>query len=749
MKFTRKLLCLLLALALVMTLTPAVARAQEATPEAEPVWVELPFRVNPLYEGLITEADLDIPEFPEIDPNQARPNASSYQTMEKAGAQVRQYMKGRNGVFTVYVKTEADNFQDACDLVFAEALKHNGTATEGDYIMWQYGGYRSSGYMGFNSSTGLYEYDITFTVPYYTTAAQEKEMDTAVANLLKSLNLSGKSDYDKIYGVYDWLCRNVTYDYANLNDTSYMLKHTAYAALIDRTAVCQGYAVLFYRLMLELDVDARVIVGDGGGPHAWNIVELDDLYYNLDSTWDAGSYNYVWFLNSYWDFGGHERELEYDTIAFHNEYPLAAESYEPGKTATMDPYICAGYCGTADTEHTNAEWWLGRDGSLTIRGSGSTYNYNTSNQQPYFKYWETEITTLVVEEGITGLGTYMFNNFPGMEEIYFLGNAPTIANTTFNGVRATAYYPAGNSTWTKDKLQNYGGSLTWKSFSQATEVASGWSGNTQWTLTSDGVLTVYGKGNMKNYGYNGGQPWLNKGVDITSVVIEEGVTAIGTGAFRNLTTLESVTLPEKGLTKIGEAAFYGCTSLKEIEIPETIYTVWLYTFKNCTALEEVKLPKSLIKVDQGAFENCTSLPYIYFPTNVEIIGSWSFKGCTGLVEADMTWTDATKIREGAFKNCSALTTIHLPVNIQTLGDSCFYGIGATTFTVPDTVTSIEAWCFARAYSLKNIYFEGNAPTIGQGAFNKITLTAFYPKNNTTWKSDIMQNYGGTVTWKAN
>ena len=281
------------------------------------------------------------------------------------------------------------------------------------------------------------------------------------------------------------------------------------------------------------------------------------------------------------------------------------------------------------------------------------------------------------------------------------------------------------------------------------KIASGWSGTTQWTLMSDGTLTVYGTGNMKNYGYNGGQPWLNKGVDVTSVVIEEGVTAIGTGAFRNLTTLESVTLPEKGLTKIGEAAFYGCTSLKEIEIPETIYTVWLYTFKNCTALEKVKFPKSLIKVDQGAFENCTSLPYIYFPTNVEIIGSWSFKGCTGLIEADMTWTDATKIREGAFKNCSALTTIRLPVNIQTLGDSCFYGIGATSFTVPETVTSIEAWCFARAYSLTKITFKGNAPTIGQGAFNKITLTAYYPRNNTTWTSAVKQNYGGTVTWKAN
>jgi hypothetical protein len=278
-------------------------------------------------------------------------------------------------------------------------------------------------------------------------------------------------------------------------------------------------------------------------------------------------------------------------------------------------------------------------------------------------------------------------------------------------------------------------------------IASGWSGNTQWTLNEWGILTFTGSGNMKNYGYNRNQPWLSYADQIISVVVEDGVTAIGTGAFMDLTKLESVTLPTSGLTKIGEAAFYGCTSLKEITIPEGIYTIWLYTFKGCTSLEKVKMPKTLIKVDQGAFENCTSLTYVYFPTNVEIIGSWSFKGCTGLEEVDMTWTNATKIREGAFKNCSALTTIHLPEKIQTLGDSCFYGIGATSFTVPETVTSIEAWCFARAKVTK-VTFKGDAPSIGEGAFNKITLTAWYNSAKTGWNASIKQNYGGTVTWKA-
>lgn len=270
---------------------------------------------------------------------------------------------------------------------------------------------------------------------------------------------------------------------------------------------------------------------------------------------------------------------------------------------------------------------------------------------------------------------------------------------------------------------------------------------TQWELTSDGVMTFYGTGNMKNYDYDGGQPWSAYSDKIKTIVIEEGVTSIGSGAFKNLTKLESVTLPETGLTKIGEAAFYGCTSLKKMNIPDGLFTIHDYTFKNCWSLESIRLSKSLIKIGQGAFENCTALTYVFIPGDTEIIGSWSFKGCTGLEEVDMQWADATKIREGAFKNCSSLTEILLPADIRVLGDSCFYGIGAASFTVPATVTSVEAWCFARA-KVSEIIFEGDAPAIGEGAFNKISFTAYYPEGNETWTDAVMQNYGGEIIWKA-
>ena len=59
---------------------------------------------------------------------------------------------------------------------------------------------------------------------------------------------------------------------------------------MNKTAVCQGYAGLLYRLCLEMGISCRMITGTGnGGAHAWNIVALDGKYYNADSTWDAGS----------------------------------------------------------------------------------------------------------------------------------------------------------------------------------------------------------------------------------------------------------------------------------------------------------------------------------------------------------------------------------------------------------------------------------------------------------------------------
>ena len=218
-----------------------------------------------------------------------------------------------------------------------DAMKHTGVGNEGDYIERSFSGY-SMGASG-SSSDGYYIITVTIDINYYTTKEQEDELAREIDRVLGSLNLEGKTDYEKFRLIYDYICENITYDNANLNNGNYMLKYTAYAALINKTAVCQGYSCLLYRMLLESGVDNRVITGLGnGGGHAWNIVKPDAYwYYYADSTWDAtykqAGRAYKYCLRCLDNFSDHEAAKKADgsyeqiIIEILNTYPIAGSDY--------------------------------------------------------------------------------------------------------------------------------------------------------------------------------------------------------------------------------------------------------------------------------------------------------------------------------------------------------------------------------------------------------------------------------------
>ncbi len=223
---------------------------------------------------------------------------------------------------------------------------HNGVPTAGDYACWQYNGIETGAGVDFeylSSSTLAMTFTVYTGVTYYTTPEQEAEETAYLNNVLESLELDSKTEYGKVKAIYDFICSHVTYDFDNLDDNSYMLKHTSYAALINGTSVCQGYATLFYRMALEAGLDARVITGSGDtsrdSNHAWNIVRLKGLYYNLDATWDAEQSEPNYFLKGQNTFNSHIRDVEYDTAAFHTEYPMSATDYKvvPSDLTTVTP----------------------------------------------------------------------------------------------------------------------------------------------------------------------------------------------------------------------------------------------------------------------------------------------------------------------------------------------------------------------------------------------------------------------------
>lgn len=293
--------------------------------ETTEVFYDSVTHINPIYADVIDEADIEksTDNYPSV--LFAVGKQEYNDTIEEAGAEMRQKLVER--VPSIEVTFVADSYnQDYFNSIFSEAIKHTGEPTEGDYIAWHYGGWKGgvSYYHSGNKCYMTFKYNMT----YYTTAEQEAELDIAVDNLLALLDLEGKDDYQKICAIYDYLCENITYDYDNLNKDEYTLKYSAYAALINKTSVCQGYANLFYRLALEEGIDSRLISGWGNnGPHGWNIVQMADYYYNLDATWDAGREEYDYFLKCEKNFGDHIRSAEHDSAAFNSAYPMGASDY--------------------------------------------------------------------------------------------------------------------------------------------------------------------------------------------------------------------------------------------------------------------------------------------------------------------------------------------------------------------------------------------------------------------------------------
>ncbi len=313
---------------------------------------------------------------------------ASVDSFEEAAVELRDQIIAREDVIEIEFAVDLDRIQTAINDLYDAATVHCDISTSGDYIRcggvsWSAGAYIS----GYGDN---YIFHVTYEMEYFTTAEQEAELNVAVDELLAELDLWDADDYGKITGVYDYLCDNITYDYDNLYDNEYLLKHTAYAALINKTSVCQGYALLFYRLMLELDVDARVIFGIGnGGAHAWNIVKLDDKYYNLDSTWDAGRNEYDWFLLGSDNFDDHISDDKFLSAEFQNQHPIDENDYvyQPPHIheyiAIVTPPTCTeeGYttytcvCGdlyTSDTveklSHNYGDWVVTTEPTCTEAG---------------------------------------------------------------------------------------------------------------------------------------------------------------------------------------------------------------------------------------------------------------------------------------------------------------------------------------------------------------------------------------------
>ena len=239
--------------------------------------------------------------------------------------------------------------------------------------------------------------------------------------------------------------------------------------------------------------------------------------------------------------------------------------------------------------------------------------------------------------------------------------------------------------------------------------------NLTWKLT-DGTLTVSGTGEMTNYSSQFDTPWA-RNETITAIVVEDGVTSIGSNAFCSVYTAKSISIPE-GITKIGSYAFCGCSGVKELVLPSTLTEIGEQAFYGCSGLESLTIPEKVKTIGSYAFSGCTKLKTVTVPESVTKLGAGAFYSCDALESAVLN-CPVSSIEGSLFSWCRSLKSIVIPSTVKSFGWNAFeHCHSLKSVKIPVSVKSIGDMAFEYCYALTDIYYGGT-----EKQWNCIDLTS--------------------------
>ncbi|MBR3953421.1 MAG: leucine-rich repeat protein [Oscillospiraceae bacterium] len=485
-----------------------------------------------------------------------------------------------------------------------------------------------------------------------------------------------------------------------------------------------------------------------------------------------------------------------------------------------------GYCG-GNSSGKNLMWALDTEGTLTISGSGYMADYTSSSPAPWNKFIEN-VKKLVIESGVSEIGNYAFYDMDnlsgeislpdsvtsvgiyafaqcgglsgkaeigsgmksigdyaffgcGIDDFYFRGNAPTASSSTatrpsFN-TNDRVYFPKNNSSWTvtSGKWNGY--------FAYATDYATGTifgycgansdSKNIEWSLDENGVFTLSGTGAMRNYNSDN-SPWHSIRTRIKTLVIEEGITAIGRYAFYDCDEITGELAVPDSVTSIGNYAFSECGGFgKKAAIGSSVSEIGDKAFELCSVSEfyfEGDAPSVLPADDY--FLSFDAEDIIYYPKGNEswVISSGKWNGysareydfesgiisgyCGGENEKAIVWEldsegNLTISGTGAMKDFSAeekspwsgydIKSIVIENGITHIGDFAFFGADdiPERMDIPSSVTSVGKKAFGGS-SAKNYYFPAGEVSVSPAESEEPSFDAdaviYYPINETGWNA---------------
>lgn len=428
-----------------------------------------------------------------------------------------------------------------------------------------------------------------------------------------------------------------------------------------------------------------------------------------------------------------------------------ADGYDPSQDSGK--IIAQGSCGTG------LSFTMTEGGLLRISGAGDMTDYiwnnipTDSGVHPYEWYF---VKKVVIEEGVTGIGTDAFHYCKQLSEVVLPSTLKKIGNGAFTDCEKlkSIVIPDGvtlidmNVFSRCTSLQNVTIPVSVKTIDLAAfygcdELTDVFYAGTekQWKKVEIVALNdPFGSTKMHiHYNSNAnGQPDDSStpkveqqgvcGKDLRWVLMSNGVVTIsGTGKMVDITAFnkqswfttyaDDITqvVIEEGVTTIGEKAFDNCVNLESVKLPNSLTEIHKYAFRNCESLWDIAIPDGVTQIMTSAFYKCTSLITIKIPDNAKI-GETVFSQCESLKEVTLPET-MTSINSGTFYKCRALTSIKIPEKVTTIGEAAFEKSGLIEIELPRGATYIGTDTFHECVALKQIVLPDTIRTIKTGAFN--------------------------------
>ena len=385
-------------------------------------------------------------------------------------------------------------------------------------------------------------------------------------------------------------------------------------------------------------------------------ISFEEFPFDLDISVDADADYVICFDIT----DGNENQIRYvsfDGLPTYYEAKYEVETSLPnedGEGSVIDEstaqVIIEGTCGK------DIIYRLNDKGILRIEGFGEMYDYNSGKPAPWSEYSDS-VNTILISEGITRIGTQAFRKMSNVVKIdfpqsliiidanAFIGCSKLKYISLYSGLTAIKRYAFGGTNLVKctyhgsrkewdaiiiednnepllscEKVldQNENGEGSEVENNSAQIIIEGNCGkDIIYRLNDNGTLRIEGSGEM--YDYNSGKPapWSEYSDSVNTILISEGITKIGSQAFRKMCNVEKINLPQS-LSCIAGNAFIGCSSLKYISFYSGVTVIKRYAFGGtnlvkCTYFGSKK-EWDAIKIDSNN-ESLLSCEIVYVENN--------------------------------------------------------------------------------------------------------------------------------------